>query len=271
MRHEAYQLTQVVLITGASSGIGYATALAFARRGSPVAVTARRAERLAALEAEIAALPDPHGECLAIPADVTDAAAMQAAVDQTVARFGRLDVLVANAGVGLRGSLIDTDWRDVETLLRTNVEGVLHSIRSAVPALRASEGGQIVLVSSVASQTAAPYTAVYGASKAFVSSLARSLNLELEPDKITVTDLIVGVTDSEFQQNRLGAAGVAASAAKLPTMTPQQVADGIVTATERRATRVVLRPFDRLILLANLIAPGLIGRQALRRYKTEKN
>ncbi len=263
-------MNQVVLITGASSGIGKATALAFARRGSQVAVTARRAERLAALEAEIAALLDPHGECLAIPADVTDAAAMQAAVDQTLARFGRLDVLVANAGIGLRGSLVEADWSDLETLLRTNVEGVLHSIRAAVPALRASGGGQIVLVSSVASQTAAPYTAAYGASKAFVSSLARSLNLELEPDNITVTDLIVGVTDSEFQHNRLGATGISASATKLPSMTPEQVAEGIVKATERRAKTVVLRPFDRLILLANLIAPGLIGRQALKRYQTDK-
>ncbi len=264
-------MTQVVLITGASSGIGYATALAFARRGSPVAVTARRAERLAKLEAEIAALPSGHGACLAIPADVTDAEAMQAAVDQTVARFGRLDVLVANAGVGLRGSLVDGDWHDLETLLQTNVEGVLHSIRAAVPALRRSGGGHIVLVSSIAGQTAAPFTAAYGASKAFVSSLARSLNLELAADNITVTDLIIGVTASEFQQNRLGATGVAASATKLPSMTPEQVAEGIVNATDRRTKTAVLRLFDRLTLLANLIAPGLIGRQALKRYQTEKN
>ena len=184
---------------------------------------------------------------------------MQAAVIQTLARFGRLDELVANAGIGLRGSLVEAAWRDLEALLRTNIEGVLHSIRAAVPALRASGGGQIVLVSSVASQTAAPYTAAYGANKAFVSSLARSLNLELEPDNITVTDLIVGVTDPEFQHNRLGATEIDASATKLPSMTPEQVAEGIVKATERRAKTVVLRPFDRLILLANLIAPGLIG------------
>ncbi len=222
------------------------------------------------LEVEIAALPDPRGECLAIPADVTDPAAMQAAVDQTVARFGRLDVLVANAGVGLRGSLVDGDWRDLETLLHTNVEGVLHSIRAAVPALRRSGGGHIVLVSSITSATPSPYASAYGASKAFVSSLARSLNLELEADNITVTDLVIGVTNSEFHQNRLGVTGVATNATKLPSMTPEQVAEGIVKATDRRAKTAVLRLFDRLTLLVNLIAPELIGRQALKRYQTDK-
>src|SRR5690606_4000715 len=138
----------------------------------------------------------------------------------------------------------------------------------AVPAIRRGGGGQIVIVSSVASETATPYAAAYGASKAFVSSLARSLQLELKSDNITVTNLIVGVTASEFQQNRLGEQGIAASAAKLPAMTPEQVAGGIVKATERRAANVVLRPLDRLILLLNRIVPGWIGRQALKRYQT---
>jgi short-subunit dehydrogenase len=258
------------LITGASSGIGYATALAFAKRGAHVAVTARRAERLAQLQHEIAALNMPHGDCLPIPADVTDAEAMRAAVAQTVERFGRLDVLVANAGVGQRGSVVEADWDDLETLLRTNIDGVLHSIRAAVPAMRQTSGArQIVIVSSVASETATPYAAVYGASKAFVSSLAHSLQLELEPDRITVTNLIVGVTASEFHQHRLGAAGVAQGALNLPSMTPEQVADGIVQAVDRRAQTVILRPFDRLILLANRVVPGIIGRQALKRYKPD--
>ena len=89
-------MNRVVLITGASSGIGYAAALAFARQGDHVVALARRAEKLADLEREIIALPAPHGDCLALGADVTDRAALDAAVQQTVTRFGRLDVLVAN-------------------------------------------------------------------------------------------------------------------------------------------------------------------------------
>ena len=261
-------LVRVVLITGASSGIGYATALAFAQRGAQVAAVARRADRLAELESAIAALPSPHGDCLTIKADVSDEAAMQQAVAQTIERFGRLDALIANAGVGQRGSLVDSPWDELETLLHTNINGVLYSIRAGVPAMRQSGGGQIVMVSSVAAYTMTPYTAVYGASKAFVSSLARSLSLELEPEHISVTNLIIGPTTSEFQQRRLGQAGYADQAMNLPTMPAEAVAEGIVRATEQRSKTVILRLFDRLILFINLFAPEFIGRQAIKRYKT---
>jgi short-subunit dehydrogenase len=256
----------VILITGASGGIGRATALAFARRGVNVAATARRADKLDDLAREIAGL---GGQCLPIEADVADRAAMESAVAQAVERYGRLDVLVANAGVGQRGALAESDWRDLETVLRTNIDGVLYSVRAALPPMRKAGGGHIVLVSSLAGVTATPYTAVYGASKAFVGSLARSLALELEPDRITVTNLIVGPVDTEFSRNRLGAAGHSSGAAKLPGLSAEQVADRIVrAAAERRSGTAYVRLFDRLIVLANLIAPGLIGRQAVKRYKT---
>lgn len=261
-------MTQVILITGASSGIGYATALAFARREANVAVTARRADKLADLADKIAALTAPHGDCLPITADVTDAASMQDAVEQTVARFGRLDVLIANAGVGQRGGLVESEWSDLETMLRTNIDGVLHSIRAAVPAMRRNGGGHLVLVSSIAGSTVTPYTAAYGASKAFVSSLARSLSLELEADHISVTNLVIGPVATEFSSNRLGTAGYGAQAAKLPSMSAEQVAEGIIRATEQRSKTVTLRLFDRLILFASTFAPYVIGRQALKRYKT---
>lgn len=258
----------MVLITGASSGIGYATGLAFAQRGAHVALTARRSERLTELRRVIATLPEPHGECLPIMADVTDAAAMQAAVAETVERFGKLDVLVANAGVGQRGALADANWDDLETVLRTNIDGVLHSVRAALPALKQSRG-HIVLVSSLAGITATPYASVYGASKAFVSSLARSLQLELEVDGVTVSELIIGPVATEFSQKRRGVQGHGSSAAKIPSMTPDRVADAIIRATERRSKTVVTRFFDRLVLLANLFVPGYIGRQALKRYKPD--
>lgn len=256
------------MITGASSGIGRATALAFARRGVHVAVTARRADRLSDLARAIAALPAGHGECLTITADVSDRAAMQAAVTQTVGRFGRLDVLVANAGIGQRGALAEAEWHDLKILLRTNIDGVLHSIRAALPALRQS-GGQIVIVSSIAGATVVPYTAVYGASKAFVSSLAHSLALELKPDGITVTDLVIGSVDTEFRQKRLGTPGYAEQAQKLPTLSAERVAAGIVRATERRSRTAYLRLFDRLVVWVSKFAPNFIGRQALKRYRTD--
>jgi short-subunit dehydrogenase len=257
---------RVVLITGASSGIGYAAALAFAKRGDHVVATARRVERLAQLEQAISALPG-HGEILCVPADVTDPAALQSAVAQAVARWGRLDVIVANAGVGQRGSIVDADWADIETLLRTNIDGVLHTIRAGVPALRQAGGGHIVIISSVVANMIAPYTAAYSASKAFVSSIARSLRLELEADNIGVSDLWVGRTATEFSEKRLGHSGRAAKAPMLPVMPPEYVAERIAQAVERRQKRVILRPFDWLVVLGNLLVPGFIGRRALRQYK----
>jgi short-subunit dehydrogenase len=177
-------------------------------------------------------------------------------------------VLIANAGVGQRGALVESDWNDIDTLLRTNIDGLLHSVRAAVPALRTSGGGHIVIVSSISGSTVTPYTAVYGASKAFASSLARSLSLELEADHISVTNLVIGPVDTEFSASRLGQAGYGAQAANLPSMSADEVAEGIVRATERRSKDVTLRWFDRLVLIASTFAPYVIGRQALKRYKT---
>jgi short-subunit dehydrogenase len=187
-------------------------------------------------------------------------------VEQVIARFERLDVLVANAGIGQRGRLVDAAWDDLETLLRTNIDGVLHSIRAAVPVM--ARGGQIVIVSSLAGATVTPYTAAYGASKAFVSSLARSLALELESDGIGVTNLVLGPVATEFNQKRLGAKGYGANARKLPSLTAEQVADGIVRAVERRTRTAYLRPFDRLVVWISKFLPDVIGRQALKRYQT---
>jgi short-subunit dehydrogenase len=268
------QATRVAFITGASSGIGYATALEFARQGVHVAVIARRAERLKALEQAVHALPQPHGEVITFAADVRDANAMLAAASLAAKRFGRLDILVANAGVGQRGSIVDSDWEHLETLLRTNIDGVLHIIRATVPEMRKNGGnrsdscGHIIIISSIVANMTTPYAAAYSASKAFVSSIARSLRLELEPDHIWVTDMLLGRTVSEFNEKRLGQAGYADTAAHLPRMTAEKVAKAIVKAARQRRKTVVLRPFDRLILWANALVPGLVARRALRQYKT---
>ncbi len=255
----------VALITGASSGIGFATALAFARQGTHVAALARRADRLAELERAVNALPPGHGDLLPLIADVTRPEDLQHAVQQTLERFSRLDVAVANAGVGHRGSIADADWNDLETLLRTNIDGVLHTVRAAVPAMRQTGGGHIVIVSSVAFNLTAPYAAAYSASKAFVSSLARSIRLELEADHIAVTDVLVGRTATEFNERRLGAGKRTGQG--VPTMSPDRVAEGILDAVRRRRQVVVLRFFDRLIVWANTFFPNIMGRLAQRQYQ----
>jgi short-subunit dehydrogenase len=257
---------RTILITGASSGIGYAAALAFARHGWHVAALARRLDRLEALAAAVAALPTGHGELLPLEADVRDAEALRSAVAAAQARWGRLDALVANAGLGQRGALADSAWDDLETVMRTNMDGVLHTLRAGIPALKATHG-HIVIISSVQAELTIPYSAVYAATKAFVSSIARSLRIELEEDGVCVTDMLVGRTQSEFNESRLGEGSRPSGRRKLPVMTADEVAEAIVAAVEARKKRVVLRPFDQLLLFAHRLFPERLGRMALKQYK----
>ena len=260
--------TPVVFITGASSGIGWETALAFARARYQVCGMARRQERLAELGAAIQSLPQPHGDFLAVAGDVRDSDAVDDAVRQTIDAFGRLDVLVANAGIGHSGTVVEADWDDLQTVIGTNIDGVLHGIRACVPAMREiAGGGHILIVSSVVAGVHTPYTATYAASKAFVSSLAGSLRLELEGDNIQLTDLLVGRTVTDFSVNRLGP--IKRGMRGLPTMQANQVAEAIVRAARRRPRRVVFRFFDRLILLGGMLAPGIMARLAKRQYQPQ--
>lgn len=258
-------MSKVVFITGASSGIGRATALAFVQAGYHVAGTARRSERLQSLADEIAALPAGAGQFLPVTGDVTNAESMHEAVAATVEQWGRLDVLVANAGVGQRGAVVETDWDDLETLLRTNIDGVIHSVRACVPALREVGGGHILTISSVAYNLTSPYAASYAASKAFVSSMARSLRIELSGDNILVSDFQIGRTETEFNQARLGAG--ARRSSRLPAMAAEQVAEALVRTVQKPRDTVILRWLDRLIIWGNLWFPSIMGRLAKRQYR----
>lgn len=258
-------MEKVVFITGASSGIGRATALAFAKAGYHVAGTARRAEKLLSLQEEIKALPGNHGDFLPLTGDVTAPQSLKNATAKTVETFGRLDILVANAGVGHRGTIVDSEWDGLQTLLRTNIDGVLHSIRACVPHMRENGGGHIMTISSVAYNLVSPNAASYAASKAFVSSIANSIRIELSPDNIKVTDFLVGRTETEFNEKRLGEG--ARKSGGLPTMTPELVAEALVKAAKSPKNTVVLRFFDRLIVWGNRLFPGIIGALAQRQYK----
>jgi short-subunit dehydrogenase len=251
------------LITGGSSGIGRAAALLFAALGHHVAVTARRMDRLEDLKKEAEAKELP-GRILPLEADVTDPAAVRRAVGLTVAEFNRLDVLVANAGIGHRGALVESAWEDIETVLRTNIDGVIHTIRAAVPAMRASGGGHIILISSILGPVPGAYTSVYSASKAATDALGRSLRGELKRDHIHVSVLWVGQTHTEFSEKRLGQPGRVAT--RWPTMTPEQVAGGIARALERKPRTMTLRWIDRLFVWAGQRFPALMDRLLARIY-----
>lgn len=253
---------KVVFITGATSGIGRATALLLVSLGHQVAAVGRREDRLQDLVQSCENLP---GKILPIIADVTHPESLRKGMAETLATFNRLDILIANAGLGHRANIATADWQDIEDVLRINIDGVLHSIRACVPALRSSGGGQILTISSVLGALPAPGSAIYAASKAAVDSIAQALRMELSADNIHVTNILVGQTHTEFAEKRRGKSGKVAS--KLPTMTPEQVAGKIVMAMERRRRTVILRPLDRAMVVFGRFFPWIMDRILLRIYR----
>ena len=163
-------MTRTVLITGASSGIGRATAELMARRGWQVAATARDPAALAGLA------PEPN--LATFPLDVTDNAGIRTAVAAVVERFGGIDVLVNNAGFGAFGPLEGATAAQVELLFRTNLFGGISLIQEVMPIMRGRRGGTIINVSSIAGRTAAPFASLYHASKFAIEGLSESLRYE---------------------------------------------------------------------------------------------
>ncbi|WP_345416694.1 SDR family oxidoreductase [Actinomycetospora chlora] len=182
---------KVVAITGASSGIGAATARLLAARGARVVLAARRDERLA----EVAGGVD--GEVVTRVTDVRRRADLAALVDLARERFGRLDVLVASAGVAHVAPVDDLAVEHWDEMLDVNVRGVLHGIAAALPVFRAQGSGQFVTVVSTAGLRVVPGQAVYAATKNAVRTLCEGLRQEAGPD-LRVTAVSPGVTDTEF-------------------------------------------------------------------------
>lgn len=187
---------KVVAITGASSGIGRATALQLAAGGAAVVLGARREERLHALVAEIEAA---GGRAACRQTDVRDRASVQGLVDCACDTFGRLDVLVSNAGVGpisRLDALREDDWR---AMVDVNLMGVLHGIGAALPVFRRQQGGQFVTVVSTAGLRIVPTQAVYAATKNAVRTLLEGLRQEAGPH-LRVTAVSPGYVATEFTQ-----------------------------------------------------------------------
>ncbi|MDE3069201.1 MAG: SDR family NAD(P)-dependent oxidoreductase, partial [Acidobacteriota bacterium] len=175
---------KIVAITGASSGIGEATALACAGEGASVALAARRSGRLEALAERIEA---QGGAALAVAADVSDEAEAHGCLSRTLERFGRVDVLVNNAGVMLLGPIVGADTEEWRTMIGVNVFGVLYCTDAALGHMREQGTGHIVTVSSVAGRVARVGAGVYNLTKFGVGAFSESLRQELAGTGVRVT------------------------------------------------------------------------------------
>ncbi len=194
----------MALVTGASSGIGEATALTMARRGATVSIAARRQDRLDDLAARI---NEAGGEALAIGADVTEQGEAEALVGRTVAELGRLDTLVNNAGVMLLGPAVDAALAEWQEMVSINVAGLLYCAHAALPHLlhAAQDGGRgvsdMVNVSSVAGRVARSGSAVYNLTKHGVGAFSEGLRQEVAGRHVRVSLIEPGATATELQSH----------------------------------------------------------------------
>jgi NAD(P)-dependent dehydrogenase (short-subunit alcohol dehydrogenase family) len=194
---------KVVLITGASSGIGRATALRLASAGGRLVLASRNVEALESACREAASL---GAEAIVVPTDVTQREQCRRAVEAAVERFGRLDVLLCCAGVSMRGAFTDSDLDALEQVMRVNFFGTLHTAFFAVPHLKKTQGS-LAAVTSLTGKRAPPYYAMYAASKFAVQGLFESLRVELAPFGVHVGVVAPAFVDTPLRENILGPDG----------------------------------------------------------------
>jgi NAD(P)-dependent dehydrogenase (short-subunit alcohol dehydrogenase family) len=191
-------MNRSIFITGASSGIGEGLAVEFARRGYGIAIAARRLERLEALAARLPGLG--AAAVLPLALDVTDFESIDAALGRAASEFGRLDVVVANAGVGYSLPVGRGKFDQVRRTIDTDLTGAIATIELALPRLRAQGGGQIVAITSVAGSRGMPFMGAYSAAKAGLHRYVQALRAEVHHEPITVTELAPGYIDTDINR-----------------------------------------------------------------------
>lgn len=215
----------VAVITGASAGIGRATAWALAGKGAHVVVAARRQARLEELAQEI---ERRGGQALAVPCDVSRREEVDALRERVEEVFGRCDVLVNNAGIPGGGPFDQLTMDQIEAVVRTNLLGVLYGTKAFLPMMLAAGRGHVVNVASLAGRYAVPGAAVYSATKHGVVAFSEALHFELEDRGILVTTVNPGLVHTEGFPHR-----DARDRFGVPVMGPMRVADVIVEVVER--------------------------------------
>jgi NADP-dependent 3-hydroxy acid dehydrogenase YdfG len=234
---------KVVLITGGGVGLGAETARHLAARGARIAVAARRKDKLDAVVAEITTA---GGEARAYPLDVTDKHQVKAVVDAVVADFGRLDVIVNNAGLMPIRPMIEVNTDEWDAMIDVNLKGVLYGIAATLPIFVAQDGGHIINISSVAgTKVFAPGGTVYSGTKFAVRAISEGLRQEIG-EKIRVTSIEPGAVDSDLKYSTTSGASAAVMDFYKIAIPAASVARAIAFAIEQPAdvdiNEIVLRP-----------------------------
>jgi NADP-dependent 3-hydroxy acid dehydrogenase YdfG len=240
---------KVAIITGASSGIGEATALALAAQGAQVVVVARRGDRLEKVAQQIS---ETGGKALQIIADVTDEVQVRQMVDKAQAELGRVDILVNNAGVMLLGPIDGADTEDWRRMVNLNVLGLMYATHAVLPLMKAQGEGHIINISSVAGRTASANVGVYNATKWGVGAFSEALRQEVHKDKIRVTVIEPGIVATELGEHITNTEVKERLQARVAAMTPlesEDIAAAIVYAVTQpprvNVNEILIRPTDQ--------------------------
>ena len=248
---------RVVVITGASSGIGRATAVRLARNGAAVVMCARRADRLEAAAGDVRAA---GGEALPIVADVTRADEVRRLVDAAVERFGHIDVMVCNAGFGIAGAIDDITPDQMQKLVDVNFMGTYHAVRAVLPIFRRRNRGHVIVVSSIVGKRGVPYMGAYAATKFAQAGLAECLRSEVAGSGIHVTVVFPVSTETEFFDVMSRETGTLVTRAHGPRQDASVVADAIARAIDRPVPEVFPHAWSRGLVWLNAAAPGICDR-----------
>jgi NADP-dependent 3-hydroxy acid dehydrogenase YdfG len=240
---------RVALVTGASSGIGEATAVALAEAGAAVAIGARRRDRLDDLAAR---LGEAGARVLTLDLDVTDEGACRDAVDRTRSELGGLDVLVNNAGLMLLGTIVGADTEDWRRMLDTNVMGLMYMTHAAIDGMLEQGSGDVVNISSTAGRTARAGVGVYNASKWAVNAFSESLRQEVTARGVRVSLVEPGAVVTELREHITQPEAKAAALAHsegMRSLQPEDVARAIVYVVTQpphvAVNEVLVRPTDQ--------------------------
>lgn len=240
-------LDKIAIVTGASDGIGRATALALARHGAHVAIAARRQAKLEQLAEEIGAV---HREALVVPTDVTDGDQVKRLVESVIERWGQVDILVSNAGQYIRATFDRLTIQDLQCSLAVNFYGGVYAILAVLPHMKRQQSGHIVVVTSMDGKKGMPKDAPYVAAKFALTGFSEVLRQELHGTGIYVSNILPGRVDTPMIQN-LRFHWLSAK------ISPDAVARGVLVALEKHKPEVIVPPQAILLYYINVLSPSL--------------
>ena len=248
---------QVIVITGASSGIGLVTARMAAKRGARIVLTARNHEALEQAAQEITSDETSGGMAVSVAADVSDESALQRVAEEAVARFGRIDTWVNGAGVSVYGRLTDISLEDQRRLFETNFWGVVIGSRIAIPHLQ-KKGGALINIGSVLSDRAVPLQGIYCASKHAVKAYTDSLRMELEHDRLPIAVTLIKPysIDTPYAEHAKNYLATEPSF-PLPVYAPEVVAEAILHCAEHPTRDVYAGGGAKIMATLSHLAPRL--------------